>query len=263
MLRWYLQIKKYKKFVWVVWHTKKWAFIGLVVVCGGLCSSEFNKNWEIGSAATATATAMLSQCHHLLLFHSQFPNNSSNNNFRIQRNRVRVTVRGAMASPLQLNRFADVANKAADAAGEVIRKYFRKNFDIIHKQDLSNLFILSFTFPPFNIFQTMLFLIYLFNYAVCAGPVTIADQSAEEAMVSIILDNLPSHAMYCNHLLNPTFFLSFLFFLLQRNSRNFKKIIMDMIFLQLWTEEASRINVVLSIAFTLAGIRFILMQWVK
>lgn len=138
MLRWYLQIKKYKKFVWVVWHTKKWAFIGLVVVCGGLCSSEFNKNWEIGSAATATA--MLSQCHHLLLFHSQFPSNSSNNNFSIQRNRVRVTVRGAMASPLQLNRFADVANKAADAAGEVIRKYFRKNFDIIHKQDLSNLF---------------------------------------------------------------------------------------------------------------------------
>jgi inositol-phosphate phosphatase/L-galactose 1-phosphate phosphatase/histidinol-phosphatase len=27
------------------------------------------------------------------------------------------------------------------------------------------------------------------------GPVTIADQSAEEAMVSIILDNFPSHAV--------------------------------------------------------------------
>lgn len=68
------------------------------------------------------------------------------------------------SSPHQFNHFADVANKAADAAGDVIRKYFRKNFDIIHKHDLS--------------------------------PVTIADQTAEEAMVSIILDNFPSHAVY-------------------------------------------------------------------
>jgi inositol-phosphate phosphatase/L-galactose 1-phosphate phosphatase/histidinol-phosphatase len=40
--------------------------------------------------------------------------------------------------PHQLHDFANVANKAADAAGDVIRQYFRKNFDIIHKQDLSN-----------------------------------------------------------------------------------------------------------------------------
>ena len=37
----------------------------------------------------------------------------------------------------ELDRFADVANKLADAAGEVIRKYFRKSFDILDKEDLS------------------------------------------------------------------------------------------------------------------------------
>ncbi|XP_021286463.1 bifunctional phosphatase IMPL2, chloroplastic [Herrania umbratica] len=64
----------------------------------------------------------------------------------------------------QLDRFAEVGNKLADAAGEVIRKYFRKKFEILDKEDLS--------------------------------PVTIADQAAEESMVSIILDNFPSHAIY-------------------------------------------------------------------
>lgn len=36
-----------------------------------------------------------------------------------------------------LDRFAQVANRLADAAGEVIRKYFRKSFDILDKEDLS------------------------------------------------------------------------------------------------------------------------------
>lgn len=36
-----------------------------------------------------------------------------------------------------LDRFAEVANRLADAAGEVIRKYFRKSFDILDKEDLS------------------------------------------------------------------------------------------------------------------------------
>lgn len=63
-----------------------------------------------------------------------------------------------------LDRFADVGNKLADAAGEVIRKYFRKKFEIIDKEDLS--------------------------------PVTIADRTAEEAMVLIIQENLPSHAIF-------------------------------------------------------------------
>ncbi|CBI37692.3 unnamed protein product, partial [Vitis vinifera] len=64
----------------------------------------------------------------------------------------------------ELDRFADVGNKVADAAGEVIRGYFRKKFDILQKEDLS--------------------------------PVTIADQAAEESMVSILLESFPSHAIY-------------------------------------------------------------------
>ncbi|GAB4837879.1 Bifunctional phosphatase IMPL2, chloroplastic [Ancistrocladus abbreviatus] len=64
----------------------------------------------------------------------------------------------------EIDRFMEVANKLADAAGAVIVKYFRKHFEILDKDDLS--------------------------------PVTIADRAAEEAMVSIILENFPSHAIY-------------------------------------------------------------------
>ncbi|KAK9942638.1 hypothetical protein M0R45_008292 [Rubus argutus] len=64
----------------------------------------------------------------------------------------------------ELDRFAAVANKVADASGEVIRKYFRQKFDILDKDDSS--------------------------------PVTIADQTAEEHMVAIISENFPSHAIY-------------------------------------------------------------------
>ncbi|XP_071736758.1 bifunctional phosphatase IMPL2, chloroplastic [Rutidosis leptorrhynchoides] len=64
----------------------------------------------------------------------------------------------------ELDQFAIVANKLADAAGDVIRKYFRKRFDIVDKPDLS--------------------------------PVTIADRAAEEAMISIIQQSFPSHAIY-------------------------------------------------------------------
>ncbi|KAG6410813.1 hypothetical protein SASPL_128882 [Salvia splendens] len=63
-----------------------------------------------------------------------------------------------------LDRFADVGNQLADAAGDVIRRYFRKSFDILDKPDLS--------------------------------PVTIADQAAEESMVKILQENFPSHAIY-------------------------------------------------------------------
>ncbi|KAK6136723.1 hypothetical protein DH2020_029551 [Rehmannia glutinosa] len=63
-----------------------------------------------------------------------------------------------------LDLFADVGNKLADAAGDVILQYFRKSFDILDKDDLS--------------------------------PVTIADRAAEESMVKVIQENLPSHAIY-------------------------------------------------------------------
>ncbi|CAL5205637.1 unnamed protein product [Lathyrus oleraceus] len=110
---------------------------------------------------------LLSQCH---LLHSQIPNTTSRLHLQPNKlaspssSRLRLRAMASSSPPHQLTHFADVANKAADAAGDVIRKYFRKKFDIIHKQDLS--------------------------------PVTIADQSAEEAMVSVILDNFPSHAVY-------------------------------------------------------------------
>ncbi|XP_065869442.1 bifunctional phosphatase IMPL2, chloroplastic [Euphorbia lathyris] len=67
-------------------------------------------------------------------------------------------------SDADLDGFVDVANKLADASGHVIRKYFRKKFEILDKEDLS--------------------------------PVTIADRAAEESMISIILENFPSHAIY-------------------------------------------------------------------
>ena len=44
----------------------------------------------------------------------------------------------------ELNRFAEVANIVADAAGEVIRKYFKKKFEILDKEDLSKLLKLKF-----------------------------------------------------------------------------------------------------------------------
>nr|GEX52413.1 bifunctional phosphatase IMPL2, chloroplastic [Tanacetum cinerariifolium] len=68
----------------------------------------------------------------------------------------------ALYSDTELDHFASVGNKLADAAGDVIRKYFRKRFDIVDKPDFS--------------------------------PVTIADRAAEEAMTSIIQESLPSHA---------------------------------------------------------------------
>ncbi|KAM0932870.1 putative phosphoric monoester hydrolase [Dioscorea sansibarensis] len=72
--------------------------------------------------------------------------------------------RASISASMEMDRFVEVGQKVADAAGEVIRKYFRQPFDIIDKPDLS--------------------------------PVTIADRDAEESMVSIILDNFPSHAIF-------------------------------------------------------------------
>ena len=37
----------------------------------------------------------------------------------------------------EMQRFMEVANKVADAAGEVLRKYFRQSFEILDKEDLS------------------------------------------------------------------------------------------------------------------------------
>ncbi|URE33773.1 Inositol monophosphatase family [Musa troglodytarum] len=69
----------------------------------------------------------------------------------------------------EMERFVEVANTVADAAGEVLRKYFRQSYEIIDKADLS-------TCVP--------------------RPVTIADREAEESMVSIISESFPVHAVY-------------------------------------------------------------------
>lgn len=64
----------------------------------------------------------------------------------------------------QLDEFVEVGNRVADAAGQVIRQYFRKNVDVLDKEDLS--------------------------------PVTIADRAAEEVMRAIISEHFPTHAIF-------------------------------------------------------------------
>ncbi|CAD6232276.1 unnamed protein product [Miscanthus lutarioriparius] len=72
---------------------------------------------------------------------------------------------GAVAvGELATERLVEVAQRAADAAGEVLRKYFRQWVEVIDKEDHS--------------------------------PVTIADKEAEEAMVSVILKSFPTHAIF-------------------------------------------------------------------
>ncbi|CAM0880833.1 unnamed protein product [Alopecurus aequalis] len=73
-------------------------------------------------------------------------------------------VRPAGKEVVEVERLVEVAQIAADAAGEVLRKYFRQRFEIIDKEDHS--------------------------------PVTIADREAEEAMTSVILKSFPTHAVF-------------------------------------------------------------------
>ncbi|KAL6011400.1 hypothetical protein ACLOJK_001848 [Asimina triloba] len=93
--------------------------------------------------------------------------------------------------------FVQVGNKVADAAGEVTRKYFRKKFEILDKEDLTLrsswlLCLLSgFGLVEFMFFRKL----FSADKRKLAGPVTIADRTAEEAMTSIILENFPSHAV--------------------------------------------------------------------
>ncbi|KAJ4769563.1 Inositol-1-monophosphatase [Rhynchospora pubera] len=69
-----------------------------------------------------------------------------------------------MEMEMEIDSLVQVAHSVADVAGQVLRKYFRQRFDIIDKDDLS--------------------------------PVTIADREAEESMVSLIMANFPSHAIF-------------------------------------------------------------------
>ncbi|GJN06214.1 hypothetical protein PR202_ga23919 [Eleusine coracana subsp. coracana] len=114
-------------------------------------------------------------------------------------------------------RLVDVAQKAADAAGEVLRKYFRQRVEIIDKEDqsaCSQFFSLLGTwglgdrlllirsehaFSGNNGQWTMEMdnqLHSSHSSADLIGPVTIADREAEEAMASVILKSFPTHAIF-------------------------------------------------------------------
>ncbi|KAL3683400.1 hypothetical protein R1sor_001422 [Riccia sorocarpa] len=77
---------------------------------------------------------------------------------------IEEVVPSLLGEKLEMEAFVNVGHKLADAAGGIIRRYFRTRFDIITKDDFS--------------------------------PVTIADRAAEEAMISIIKEYLPSHGIY-------------------------------------------------------------------
>ena len=55
----------------------------------------------------------------------------------------------------QLSRFVAVGNEVADAAGQVIREYFRSKFDILDKDDLSKWWggnlVINLVSNPFSI----------------------------------------------------------------------------------------------------------------
>ncbi|RWW51080.1 hypothetical protein BHE74_00042607 [Ensete ventricosum] len=102
-----------------------------------------------------------------------------------------------MSVTAEMERFVEVANTVADAAGEVLRKYFRQSFEIIDKEDLSTCvtrllrLLISYCFS----FSSSPVLVVRCNEWFFVGPVTIADREAEESMVSIISKSFPLHAV--------------------------------------------------------------------
>ncbi|XP_075095390.1 bifunctional phosphatase IMPL2, chloroplastic-like [Nicotiana tabacum] len=72
-----------------------------------------------------------------------------------------------MATDMELIQLSEIANKAADAAGEVVRKHYSNNATRFQFREKDG-----------------------------DGPVTRADVEAEQAIVSVILDAFPSHSIY-------------------------------------------------------------------
>ncbi|CAI0437928.1 unnamed protein product [Linum tenue] len=92
-------------------------------------------------------------CFPTLRLQSQFPLSLNRQTCRASSSMAatsQLPEDGSFLSSTELDGFANVAGRLADASGEVIRKYFRKKFEILDKDDSS--------------------------------PVTIADRAAEEAM---------------------------------------------------------------------------------
>ncbi|KAL3349424.1 hypothetical protein AABB24_022514 [Solanum stoloniferum] len=77
-----------------------------------------------------------------------------------------ATISSTPLSDMELNRLTQIVNKAADAAAEVVRKYY------------SNAARFQFREKDGD------------------GPVTCADVEAEQAIVSVILEEFPSHSIY-------------------------------------------------------------------
>lgn len=94
--------------------------------------------------------------HHRIKFTSAMTSNSSLSN------RIETAV-SLDFEDSELDGFAAVGNKVADAAGEVIRKYFRKSFDILDKEDSSKFFKMEFLF----LFLNYLIWGYLLTFCGC------------------------------------------------------------------------------------------------
>jgi hypothetical protein len=87
-------------------------------------------------AHTATPTSFLT--------FNQLPNHRSPLSLSLSRRHAMASnsgiSNGVIVNAVQdseLDHFTQVANTISDVAGEVIRKYFRKKFDIVNKEDLS------------------------------------------------------------------------------------------------------------------------------
>ena len=153
----------------VIFNDRKKMF-NLTVPCPSSCTSlrplavyvvslfsSFRGLWQIVFAAMLSGSCRLSQNP---TFSSLFPNSSISNpdfpslRFSTLKRSLSLHLQlkfsastlmafnsklsnGVISNEHELNRFVEVGNKIADAAGEVIRKYFRKKFDIIDKDDLS------------------------------------------------------------------------------------------------------------------------------
>lgn len=80
----------------------------------------------------------------------------------ISNHRENVVGLGLGLEDSELEGYAIVANKLADAAGEVIRQYFRKSFDILDKEDLSEFFFFFFLAAKYLVWKFKFLSFYFF-----------------------------------------------------------------------------------------------------
>lgn len=95
-----------------------------------------------------------------------------------------------------MEKLVEVVHKLADAARVITLKYFRSKFQIIDKADLSEYSGAAF-FSEGHYVKQDTEISFCLNRTLewCAGPVTIADRSAELAMRELLAEHCPSHSM--------------------------------------------------------------------